>query len=124
MSIVGRLLAHLVVNAFALWLAAQVISGVHFDGNLLALAVLALIFGIVNTLIKPLVVLLTLPLTVLTLGLFALVINALMLLLTSALASSYSIDGFIPALLASILISIVSTVLNWFIKDTSDTHRH
>jgi len=124
MSIVGRLLVHLVVNAFALWLAAQVISGVHFDGSLLALAVLALIFGIVNTLIKPLVVLLTLPLTVVTLGLFALVINALMLLLTSALASSYSVDGFIPALLASILISIVSTVLNWFIKDTSDTHRH
>jgi putative membrane protein len=124
MTMVGRFVAHLVVNAFALWLAAQVISGVHFDGSLLSLAVLALIFGIVNTLIKPLVSLLTLPLTVVTLGLFALVINALMLLLTSALDTSYSIDGFIPALLASILISIVSTLLNWFIKDSSSTHRH
>jgi putative membrane protein len=117
MSTIGRLVAQLVVNAFALWLAAQVINGVHFDGSLLALAVVALIFGIVNTLIKPLVRLLTLPLTVVTLGLFALVVNALMLLLTSVLDTSYSIDGFIPALLASILISIVSTVLNWFIKD-------
>ena len=61
--------------------------------------------------------LLTLPLTVLTLGLFALVVNAVMLLLTSALDASYKVDGFVPALLASVLISIVSTVLNWFIKD-------
>jgi putative membrane protein len=114
---VVRLIAHLVINGIALWLAAQVINGVHFDGSLLQLSVLALIFGIVNTLIKPLVGLLTLPLTVVTLGLFALVVNALMLLLTSAIAGSYSVDGFLPALLASILISIVSTVLNWFIKD-------
>jgi putative membrane protein len=112
-----RFVAHLIVNAIALWLAAEVISGVHFDGSLIALLGIALIFGIVNTLIKPLVKLFTLPLTVVTLGLFALVINAAMLLLTSALASSYSIDGLIPALLASILISVVSTVLNWFIKD-------
>jgi putative membrane protein len=117
MTTVGRLISHLIINGIALWLAAQFITGVHFDGDLSSLAVLALVFGVVNTLIKPVVRLLTLPLTVLTLGLFALVVNALMLLLTSALDTSYSVDGFVPALLASLLISVVSTVLNWFIKD-------
>ena len=117
MTTLGRLVAHLVINGFALWLAAQVITGVHFAGDLVSLLVLAVIFGVVNTLIKPIVRLLTLPLTVLTLGLFAVVVNTVMLLLTSALDASYSIDGFIPALLASVLISIVSTILNWFVKD-------
>jgi putative membrane protein len=114
--VIIRLVAQLVVNAFALWLAAQWIDGVDFNGDLTSLALVALVFGVVNTLIKPLVNLLTLPLTVLTLGLFALVVNALMLLLTSWLVGTYTVDGFIPALLASLLISIVSTVLNWFIK--------
>lgn len=109
------LVAKLAINSFSLWLASQVVSGVSFTGTTLQLVVVALVFGIVNTLIKPLLLLLTLPVTVITLGLFALVINALMLLLTSALVGDYHVDGFIPALLASILISIVSTVLNWFI---------
>ena len=113
--VVVRLFAHLVVNGFALWLAAQIINGVSFSGSLVQLGVLAVVFGVVNTLIKPIVLLLTLPLSVLTLGLFALVVNALMLLLTSAVAGSYSVDGLWPALLASILISVVSTVLNWFL---------
>jgi putative membrane protein len=116
-EMLGRLIAQLFVNGFALWLAAQVVSGIRFDGNLLALAVVAAIFGIVNTLIKPILFLLTLPLTILTLGLFALVVNALMLMLTDALSSSYTVDGFWAALLGSILISIVSTALNLLIKE-------
>jgi putative membrane protein len=113
----ARFVGHMVIDGFALWVAAQVVSGVHFDGNLVALAVLALIFGLLNTFIKPLVLLLTLPLTVITLGLFALVINALFLLLASAFSGSYSVDGFWPALVASVVISIISTVLNWFLPD-------
>ena len=109
------LLAKLAINSFALWLASQVVSGVTFTGTTLQLVGVALVFGIVNTLIKPLLFLLTLPVTVITLGLFALVINALMLLLTSALVGDYHVDGFVTALLASLLISMSSTVLNWFI---------
>jgi len=115
-TLLRRFVAHLIVNALAIWLVAQVVSGIHFDGNLIALLAVALIFAIVNTLIKPVVNLLTLPLTVLTLGLFALIVNALMLLLTGALAPSFSVDGLIPALIGGIVIGIVSTVLNWFIK--------
>jgi putative membrane protein len=99
MGTLGRLVAHLIVNALAIWLVAQVVAGIHFNGDLIALVVVALIFAVVNTLIKPVVNLLTLPLTVLTLGLFALIVNALMLLLTGALAPSFSVDGFIPALI-------------------------
>ena len=110
-----RLAAQLAVNAFALWAAAEVISGVHFDGNLVALLGVAVVFGVINWLIKPVLSLLTLPLTILSLGLFALVLNALLLLLTSALVPAYGVDGFWTALIAAILISIISTVLNWFI---------
>jgi putative membrane protein len=113
--VVIRVIAHIIVNGFALWLAAEVISGIDFNGDLVALLLMTIVFGVVNALIKPLVLLLTLPLTIITLGLFALVINALMLLLTSALVPAYSIDGFWPALLGSLLISIVSTVLTWAI---------
>ena len=114
---IGRLIAQFVVNAFALWLAAQIVDGVHFDGNLGALVITALIFSIVNLLIKPFVVLLTFPLTIFTFGLFLLVINALMLMLTSALSRSYSVDGFWAALLASVLISIVGLVVHFFTGD-------
>ena len=114
---VGRLIAQFVINAFALWLAAQIVDGVHFDGNLGGLAITALIFSIVNLLIKPFVLLLTLPLTIFTFGLFLLVVNALMLWLTSALSSTYSVDGFWAALLASVLISIVNLVVHFFTGD-------
>ena len=109
-----RVIGQILVNAFVLWAVAQVIPGIRFDGSIAALLILGLIFGVVNAVIKPVVLILTLPLTILTLGLFALVINALMLMLTSAFSSSYSVDGFFSALLGSIVISILSAVLNNF----------
>jgi putative membrane protein len=109
-DMLGRLIGLFFVNAFALWLAAQVVDGVHFDGSLVALARTALVFSIVSVLIKPFVILLTLPLTIFTFGLFLLVVNALMLMLTGALSRSYSVDDFWAALLGGILISIVSLV--------------
>jgi putative membrane protein len=112
-----RFVLQLAINAFALWAAAEWIDGIDFNGDLLALVVVALIFAVVNFLIKPVIRLLTLPLTVITLGLFALVVNTLMLGLTSWLSPAYSIDGFFPALWGSILISILTTVLNWFVPD-------
>jgi putative membrane protein len=107
-----RVIGQILVNAFMLWVVAQVIPGIRFDGSIVALLILGLIFGIVNAIIKPIVLILTLPLTILTLGLFALVVNALMLMLTSAFSASYAVDGFWSALLGSIVISILSVVLN------------
>ena len=87
------------------------------------LLVVAIVFGLVNALIRPIIKLLSLPLTVATLGLFALVINTAMLLLTAWLAGDYLViqgglfERLLYAFLASILISIISTVLNWFLPD-------
>jgi putative membrane protein len=102
-------------TAAALWVAAKLVPGIHHTGSALALLGVAAVFGVVNTLIAPVIKLLSLPFIVLSLGLFALVINGAMLMLTSWFAAKlelgFTVDGFIPALLGSLVISIVSAVL-------------
>jgi putative membrane protein len=117
----SRLLAlvvRLAINAAALWVAALVISGIEISGPG-SLVGTALIFGPVNALIKPVAHVLGCPLTCLTLGLFALVINAAMLALTAWIADGVgldvSIDGFLAAILGALLISVVSWALNLFV---------
>ena len=117
-----NLILRVLVNAVALWVAAYFVGGIDISGDWWQLLILAAIFGLVNAFIKPIVKLLTLPITLVTLGLFTLVINALMLLLTGWLVDSMSFSGgvlgsFWSALLGAIIVSIVSTVLSWFIKD-------
>lgn len=106
------------INAAALWLAAAWIRGFEIEGwqSLVAAAV---IFAVVNAVIKPVATLMGLPVTCLTLGLFALLINAAMLALTAWIAGLFDfdveIDGFVAALLAAVLISVVSTLLSVFV---------
>jgi putative membrane protein len=113
----------LLVNAAALWVATQIIPGIAIGGTnyLVTLLVVALIFGVVNALVKPILTILTLPITILTLGLFIFILNALMLLLTSAIAGALGLDfrvnGFIPALLGAIVIGIVSFILSHLLPD-------
>jgi putative membrane protein len=97
----------LAIVALGLWLAQEIVPGIRIDdtGTLVAAA---LLLGIVNAVVRPLAVLLTLPLTVLTLGLFLLVVNAAMLGLVAAFLPGFSIAGFWPALWAALLISLVS----------------
>lgn len=112
----------LLVNGFALWVTTQIVDGVTISSDstsseILTLLVVALIFGVVNALIKPLVQLLSLPLLVLTLGLFTLIINALMFWLTSAIADAldvpFHVDGFFwAAVLGALVVSFVSWILN------------
>lgn len=112
-------LLRVVINALALGAAAWLLEGIRVGGEtneqLLTLLAVALVFGVVNTFIAPVVKLLSLPFIVVTLGLFLLVVNALMLLLTEEIADvlglRFSVDGFWSALLGSIIISIVSAVL-------------
>jgi putative membrane protein len=117
-------LLRLLVNAVALLVAAWLLPGVHLGAagshptthDWVTLLVVALIFGLVNAVIRPLVILLSLPLEILTLGLFTFVINALMLLLTSwivqGMGFGFRIDGFLTALLGALVISVVSFVLS------------
>jgi putative membrane protein len=115
-----------VANAVALLVAVWLIAGITLTGEdtgrqALTLVLVALIFGVVNFVVKPLVKLLSLPVLILSLGLFTLVINALMLLLTSWLADvvdlSFHVDGFWTALLGGLIISIVSWALNMILPD-------
>jgi len=105
-----RFLLHWLVTAVSLWVASQVFSGIRFaDSATLIIAALAL--GFVNAIVRPLLVILTLPLTLLTLGLFLLVLNALMRLLVSWLVHGFTIANFTTAFLASIFISVVSYLI-------------
>jgi len=114
---VRNLVIRLFINAVALWGAASVVSGIELSDDFWAVLIVALIFGVVNALIKPLVTLLTLPLLILTLGLLTLVINAGMLLLTAVLTRHLSVDGFWAALLGGLVISAVSLLLSVFLKE-------
>ncbi len=105
-----RFLIHWITISLSLWVASRVFSGIQFaDASSLILA--ALVLGFVNAVVRPLLVILTLPLTLVTLGLFLLVLNALMLLLVSALVSGFTVSGFLTAFVASIFISIVSYII-------------
>lgn len=116
-----NLLIRLVINAVALWVAGMLIDGITLGTeNIPQLLIIALVFGLINAIIRPLVKMISLPIIFLTLGLFALVINALMLMLTGAVMDGLAVDGFIPAFLGSIVISVVSTVAGWVLPDGDD----
>ena len=116
-----RLLLRLLVNAAALWVAVRFVSGISFDGNPVLLLAVALVFGVINTIVKPIVTLFSLPAVLLTLGLFLLVINALMLWFTGWLSSQlglgFHVDGFGSAFLGAIVVSLVAWVLSAFIGE-------
>lgn len=117
------LLVRLVINAVALFVATKIVPGIAFTGDWVTLAVVAVIFGIVNALVRPLLAVLTCPLIILTLGLFTFIVNALMLALTSWIADQlrlgFHVNGFAAALLGAIVISIISFVLTLFIREES-----
>jgi putative membrane protein len=104
----------LLITALGLWIAQAIVPGVEITGvGTLILA--ALLLGIVNALVRPLIVLLTLPITVLSLGLFLLVVNAMMLALVAALLEGFVLRGFFSALFGSLVVSITSWLAAWYI---------
>jgi len=105
-----RFLLHWTVTSLSLWAASAVFRGLHF-ADAQALVIAALVLGFANAIVRPLLILLTLPLTVLTLGLFLLVVNALMLLLVSSVVTGFAVDSFWTAFFASIFIAVASFVI-------------
>jgi putative membrane protein len=116
-----KLLLRLLVNAAALWVAVRFVPGISFDGNPVLLLAVALVFGVINTIVKPIVTLFSLPAVLLTLGLFLLVINALMLWFTGWLSTQlglgFHVDGFGAAFLGAIVVSLVAWALSTFIGE-------
>jgi len=116
------IIVRIAVNVIAIWLTTTVISNFEIKGNFSSLIMVGIVFGLVNTFIRPIVKFLAIPLTMVTLGLFTLVVNALMLLLTGWLTGMLDFGGgflraFFTAMIAAFVISIISTVLGWFLYD-------
>jgi putative membrane protein len=107
-------LLHWAITATSLWVASHLFKGLHF-GSTSALLVSAILLGLANAVVKPLLVFLTLPLTLLSFGLFLLVINALVLLLVAKLVDGFRLNGFWTAFWASIFIALLSWVLGSFV---------
>jgi putative membrane protein len=112
-------LVRLLVNAAALWVATRLVPGVSYDGGTLPILGVALVFGVLNAFIRPAAKILTFPLIIVTLGIFALVINGLMLWLTSSLSSAldlgFHVSGFWAAFLGGLVVSVVSTILSMLV---------
>jgi putative membrane protein len=104
-------LIRLLVSALAAMLSAYLLPGVKIDNFITAL-ILALVLAILNLLVKPVLIILTLPVTVVTLGLFLLVINAIIILLAARLVSGFRVDGFWWALLFSIVMTIINSIMH------------
>jgi putative membrane protein len=115
-STLGGLLVRWVILAIALGLVAELLDSVDIKGGVLGTIWVAAIFGLVNALIGPILRILTLPLTVITLGLFALVVNAALLGITAGLTDYLSVGGFWSTLWAALLISIFSAVLGFVLR--------
>lgn len=111
-----QIILSLILNALALIVTAYIVPGFQVAGFTTALLA-AIVLGVVNTFIKPILQLITAPLTIVTFGLFAFVVNAVVLFLVSAVVPGFTVVGWIPAILGAIVLSIVSMVLNSLLKD-------
>ena len=109
-----RLLLHWVLSAIAVWIVAHIVPGISVSGPTAAL-IAAAVIGLVNATLGLLLKILTFPLTILTLGLFWFVINALMLELAAALVNGFYVRNFIAALIGAVMLSLVSSVLQWLV---------
>lgn len=114
-----RLLIRWIVNAVALLVVAKLVPGIDAS-SITTLFVMALVLGLLNAVVRPILLILTFPITVVTLGLFILVLNALVFWLAAAFVPGFSVDGFIAALLGALVFSVVSMVTSWIGKEKED----
>jgi putative membrane protein len=116
-----RFLLRILINAAALWAATEIVPGVTHNGPWTSLLLVALVFGVLNAIVRPILKLLTCPLILLTLGLFTFVINAVMLWLTSAVSESlgigFHVEGFLAAFLGALVVTLVNVVLSILLPD-------
>lgn len=112
-----KLIIRLIINAIALWAAAQLVNGIQLTDQIGGILIVAFIFGVINAILGPILKILSFPFILVTLGLFTLVINGLLLWLTSAFTSYLSLSGFWAAFWGALVVSIVSWLLSAFLRD-------
>ena len=111
-----NILLRIFINAASLWIVDKIFQDIWFQ-NTKALIITAIIFGLLNAFIKPILIVLTLPINLLSLGLFTIIINAVILKIADYWVDNFSVDGFGTAIFASLFISVISIVLNSILKD-------
>jgi putative membrane protein len=104
------------ITALALWLTAAIVPGFYLQDSL-AVAIAAVVVGLANATVRPILFILTFPITLLSLGLFSFLINAFTIWLVSTISPGFRIDGFLPALIGSIVLSVITGILNFFFND-------
>jgi putative membrane protein len=109
-------LIRVLVNALAIWLATEIVPGIEAR-SVTAVVAAALVLGLINAIVRPVLLVLTLPLTLVTLGLFLFVLNAVCLWLTSAVVPGFDVRGFWPAFWGALVVSALSWVVNGFVSD-------
>jgi putative membrane protein len=116
-----KIIMRIIVTAIALWAATRLVTGITFAGNWIGLAGVALVFGVLNSFVRPVLTFLAFPLLIVTLGLFTFVLNAVMMLLTSWLSAKlgigFHVAGFWAAFWGAIVVGIVSFLLSIFLPD-------
>ncbi|MEI6511605.1 MAG: phage holin family protein [Candidatus Uhrbacteria bacterium] len=115
-----KLLFRWIINAIALLVVANVVPGFHVSTFYTALLV-ALVLGLANAIVRPILLILTLPITIITLGLFTFVINALMILLVSTIVKGFVVTGFVPAFVAGMFLWVISMGTNWLIRHAEES---
>ncbi len=110
-----KLIIRLILNAIAVFFLAHVLNGVHVD-NYITAVIVALVLSVLNLLVKPILVILTLPVTIITLGLFLLIINAIIIFIADKLIDGFSVSSLWTAILFSVLLSILQSLLHSFMK--------
>lgn len=113
------LLLRFLINVLALLLTAYLINGIEISG-IYAAVIAAFILGLVNAVIRPVLILLTLPINILTLGLFTLVINGLLFWFVASFIEGFEVAGFLPAFVGALIMSIISSITNWAAKKSTD----
>src|SRR6185312_10815938 len=114
-------LAHWGVTSLSLWIASLMFHGISFSSKK-SLFISALLLGLVNAVVKPVIIILTIPLTLITFGFFLLVINALMMMLVSALVPGFRISGFWTAFFASIIVTVVSLFIGTMVFQSEENY--
>ena len=110
-----KFIARFLLSVLALLVLAEVFNGVSVDGFYIA-TIAVLILGLLNAVVRPILLILTLPITIITLGLFTFVVNALIFLFAASFIEGFAVDGFLPALIGSLVMSIISTLGSTWIK--------
>ena len=112
-----RVLLRWIINAFALWLAGKLIGGVEHGDNWQAIITAALLLSIINAILKPIVTILSLPAILLSLGLFSLIVNGLMVYLAASFVGAFEINSFSGAVLAGMVVSLINYALTTYLEE-------